>query len=228
MGGNLMENRFAIILVAGQGTRMKSRLKKELHPILGRPLIHYVLDALQPISIHKMISVVGHSAEEVKQTVGDVSEYVTEDEQLGTGHAVLQAKELLKDKKGATIVVCGDRPLITAETFEKLFDYDETSHSKVTILTTKLADPTGDGRVVINEQNGVEKIVEHKDASDIEKNINEVDTGTYCFDNEALFAALEKVGNDNAQGEYYVTDVIEILKQQEEKVSAFVADNPDE
>lgn len=223
-----MKNRYAVILVAGQGTRMKSKLKKELHPILGRPMIQYVLDALQPASIEKTVSIVGHSKEEVKQTIGNVSEYVTQEEQLGTGHAVIQAKELLQNKAGTTIVVCGDTPLITAETFEKLFEYHEKSQSKATILTTKLGNPTGYGRVVRNEQDGVEKIVEHKDASDIERNINEINTGTYCFDNEALFDALAKVGNDNVQGEYYVTDVIEILKKQNDKVSAYVVEDANE
>lgn len=223
-----MKDRYAIILVAGQGTRMKSKLKKELHPILGRPMIQYVLDALKPTSIKQTVSIVGHSREEVKQTIGDVSEYVTQEEQLGTGHAVIQAKELLQDKQGTTIVVCGDTPLITAETFEKLFNHHESSQSKATILTTKLENPAGYGRVVRNEQDGVEKIVEHKDASNIERNINEINTGTYCFDNEALFAALEEVGNDNVQGEYYVTDVIEILKKQNDKVSAYVVEDVDE
>jgi len=100
-----VKNRYAVILVAGQGTRMKSKLKKELHPILGRPMIQYVLDALEPTSIEKTVSIVGHSKEEVKQTIGNVSEYVTQEEQLGTGHAVIQAKELLQDKAGTTIVV---------------------------------------------------------------------------------------------------------------------------
>src|SRR5699024_3990726 len=109
---------------------MKSKLKKELHPILGRPMIQYVLDALKQTSIKQTVSIVAHSREEVKQTIGDVSEYVTQEEQLGTGHAVIQAKELLQDKQGTTIVVCGDTPLITAETFEKLFNHHQSSQSE--------------------------------------------------------------------------------------------------
>lgn len=223
-----MKNRFAIILVAGQGTRMKSKLKKELHPILDRPMIDYVLDALEPTAVDTLVSVVGHATEEVKAQVGDRSEYVIQKEQLGTAHAVMQAEELLLDKQGTTIVVCGDTPLITSETFDQLFAYHEQSASKATILTTRVEDPFGYGRVIRNRHDEVEKIVEHKDANEAEKAINEINTGTYCFDNETLFAVLNEVGNDNAQGEYYLPDVIEILKRQGEKVSAFVAEDPEE
>lgn len=223
-----MENRFAIVLVAGQGTRMKSKLKKELHPILDRPMIDYVLDALEPTNVDTLVSVVGHAADEVKAQVGNRSEYVTQKEQLGTAHAVQQAKELLQNKQGTTIVVCGDTPLITSETYDQLFAYHEQSESKATILTTRVEDPFGYGRVIRNRHDEVEKIVEHKDANDAEKAINEINTGTYCFDNQALFAVLNEVGNDNAQGEYYLPDVIEILKRQDEKVSAFAAEDPEE
>src|SRR5699024_6398755 len=149
------------MLVAGQGTRMKSKLKKELHPILGRPMIQYVLDALKPTSIKQTVSIVGHSREEGKQTIGDVAEYVTLEEQHGTVHAVIQAKEVSQDKQGMIIVVCGDAPLISGETFEKLFNHHASAQSKATIFTTKLENPAGYGRVVRNEQDGVEKIVEH-------------------------------------------------------------------
>src|SRR5690625_3092755 len=123
MGGYLMKKRYAIILAAGQGTRMKSKLYKVLHPILGRPMIQYVLKALQPNNIDKLVTIVGHGAEEVQNTIGEESEFALQEEQLGTAHAVLQAEQLLKDKDGTTMVVCGDTPLITSETFQKLFEY---------------------------------------------------------------------------------------------------------
>lgn len=223
-----MKSRFAIILAAGQGTRMKSKLYKVLHPILGRPMIQYVIDALKPAKVEKLVTVIGHGAEKVKSEIGNESQFVLQEEQLGTAHAVMQAEKILENKSGTTIVVCGDTPLITAETFDKLFEYHERSGAKATVLTTNITDPTGYGRVIRGESGDVERIVEHKDASDEEKTVKEINTGTYCFDNEALFSALKKVNNDNAQQEYYLPDVIEILKSQNEKVSAFITEDDKE
>lgn len=223
-----MKSRFAIILAAGQGTRMKSKLYKVLHPILGRPMIQYVIEALKPAKLEELVTVIGHGAETVKSKIGNESQFVLQEEQLGTAHAVMQAEEILKNKSGTTIVVCGDTPLITSKTFEKLFEYHERSGAKATILTTNITDPTGYGRVIRGETGDVERIVEHKDASDEEKTVKEINTGTYCFDNEALFSALKKVNNDNAQQEYYLPDVIEILKSQNEKVTAFITDDEKE
>ncbi len=223
-----MKNRYAIVLAAGQGTRMKSKLYKVLHPLLGQPMIRYVMDGLKPSSIEKLVTVVGHGAEAVMTEIGDASEFVIQKEQLGTAHAVLEAESLLRDKQGTTMVVCGDTPLITSETFAQLFEYHESAQSKATILTTKVADPTGYGRVLRGDDNHVTSIVEHKDASNEEKLVNEINTGTYCFDNEALFKALDKVDNDNAQGEYYLPDVIEILKAAGEKVTAFTTTDEEE
>jgi len=223
-----MKSRYAIILAAGQGTRMKSKLHKVLHPILEQPMIRYVINALKPASVNELVTVVGHGAEEVKAEIGDESSFVLQEEQLGTAHAVMQAKALLNEKKGTTIVVCGDTPLITSETYEQLFAHHESLQSKATILTTDMDNPKGYGRVLRSENMEVERIVEHKDATDAEKNVKEINTGTYCFDNEALFAALKQVDNNNAQGEYYLPDVIEILKAQGEKVAAFKTDDETE
>lgn len=223
-----MGKRFAIILAAGQGTRMKSSLYKVLHPILERPMLEYVLDALQSVSINQLITVVGHGAEKVKETVGLRSKFVLQEEQLGTAHAVMQAENILKNKKGTTLVVCGDTPLITEETFTKLFDYHEKTKAKATILTTKISNPTGYGRIIRNESGSVERIVEEKDANEDEKRVNEINTGTYCFDNEFLFRALKQVDNNNAQAEYYLPDVIEILQKQGEIVSAYVTEDSEE
>lgn len=223
-----MNKRYAIILAAGQGTRMKSKLYKVLHPILGRPMIQYVIKALQPNNVDTLVTIVGHGAEEVQKVVGEDSEFALQEEQLGTAHAVLQAEQLLKDKSGTTMVVCGDTPLITRETYQKLFEYHEQTKSKATILTTEIDDPTGYGRIIRNADGDVERIVEHKDANEEERLVKEINTGTYCFDNEALFQALKKVNNDNAQQEYYLPDVIEILKQQGEKISAYITEDSEE
>lgn len=228
MGVTFKMKRFAVILAAGQGTRMKSKLYKVLHPILGRPMIQYVLEALAPSNIEKLVTIVGHGAETVSQEVGNKSEFVIQEEQLGTAHAVMQARDILSKEEGTTIVVCGDTPLITKETFDNLFKYHEQTASKATVLTTAFDDPTGYGRVIRNSDGDVSRIVEHKDANEEELIINEINTGTYCFDNKALFEALEKVDNDNAQGEYYLPDVIEILKKENEKVSAYLMTDQEE
>lgn len=223
-----MKNRFAVLLAAGQGTRMKSKLYKVLHPILKQPMIHYVLDALAPVGVSETVTVVGHGADQVKSSIGNRSNFVVQEEQLGTAHAVLQTEELLKNKQGTTIVVCGDTPLITSETYNKLFEHHENEQAKATILTTKVDNPSGYGRVIRNETYDVEKIVEHKDANNEELAINEINTGTYCFDNEALFEALLQVDNNNVQNEYYLPDVVEILKNQGEKVSAYITEDAEE
>lgn len=216
-----MLTRYAVILAAGQGTRMKSKLYKVLHPVCGKPMVQHVVDQISKLNIKQMVTVTGHGAEEVKAQLGSQSEYVLQEEQLGTAHAVIQTKELLGGKQGTTLVICGDTPLIKAETMEALFQYHTEKKAKVTVLTAQASDPTGYGRIVRNESGFVEKIVEHKDASDEERMITEINTGTYCFDNQALFDALDLVKNDNIQGEYYLPDVLEILKNKGEIVSAF-------
>lgn len=223
-----MANRFAVILAAGQGTRMKSKLYKILHPVAGKPMVKHVLDQLNAINVEEKVTVVGFGAEKVTEKIGDESQFVIQKEQLGTGHAVQQAEDLLKDKDGITIVVCGDTPLITSATYQALFDYHEKEGAQATILTASAHNPTGYGRVIRNENNQVERIVEHKDASTEELRINEINTGTYCFDNKSLFAALKQISNDNSQGEYYLTDIIEILRNQSDKVTAYLTPNFEE
>ena len=220
-----MSNRYAIILAAGQGTRMKSKLYKVLHPVCGKPMVQHVIDQVKSLNINEIVTIVGHGAEKVKDQLGEDSQYALQAEQLGTAHAVQQAGDMLADKEGVTIVVCGDTPLIKAETMEALFKHHEETNAKATILTARAEDPTGYGRIVRNAEGFVEKIVEHKDASEQERSINEINTGTYCFDNKMLFEAIQNVSNDNVQGEYYLPDVIEILKNQGEIVSAYVTDS---
>ena len=223
-----MTSRNAIILAAGKGTRMKSKLHKVLHEVCGKSMVEHVLSQLQAAGINKIVTVVGFGADDVKHTLGDQVSYALQKQQLGTGHAVMQTESLFGQSDGETLVVSGDTPLFTAETFNRLFDYHEQRHAAVTILTSKAPDPTGYGRIVRNEVGIVERIVEQKDATSEEQDIHEINTGVYCFDNQKLFAALKELTNDNAQGEYYLTDVIGILKSQNEVVTAYQMDDFEE
>ncbi|WP_409021939.1 bifunctional UDP-N-acetylglucosamine diphosphorylase/glucosamine-1-phosphate N-acetyltransferase GlmU [Dellaglioa sp. P0083] len=213
--------KYAIILAAGKGTRMKSKLYKVLHPIAGRPMVDHVLSEIEANNMDEVVTIVGHGAEQVEETLGNRSEYVLQAEQLGTGHAVLQAEKILKDKEGMTIIANGDTPLLTAKTFGELFEYHKEKGAAATVLTAQAEDPTGYGRIIRNDIGIVEKIVEQKDATIQEANVQEINTGVYCFDNKTLFEALHEVTNDNAQGEYYLTDVMEILKKQGKIVAAY-------
>jgi bifunctional UDP-N-acetylglucosamine pyrophosphorylase / glucosamine-1-phosphate N-acetyltransferase len=223
-----MTNRNAIILAAGKGTRMKSSLYKVLHPVCGKPMVEHVIENVSAIKASKIVTIIGHGAEEVKEVVGSKTEYALQAEQLGTAHAVMQAKDIVGNEEGTTLVICGDTPLITAETLEALLNVHDAQKAKATILTARTDNPAGYGRVIRNDDGLVEKIVEHKDASSEELLVQEINTGTYCFDNKLLFECLENVSNENAQGEYYLPDVIEILKQKGEVVSAFETPNFDE
>ncbi|WNS75546.1 bifunctional UDP-N-acetylglucosamine diphosphorylase/glucosamine-1-phosphate N-acetyltransferase GlmU [Bacillus sp. DTU_2020_1000418_1_SI_GHA_SEK_038] len=216
-----MYNRYAVILAAGQGTRMKSKLYKVLHPVCGKPMVQHVVDQVSKLNIEEIVTIIGHGAELVQAQLGDDIKYALQKEQLGTAHAVMQAKEMLHGKEGVTIVVCGDTPLITHETMEALYKHHEDKGAKATVLTAWTDNPAGYGRIVRNESGHVEKIVEHKDATEEERKIQEINTGTYCFDNQALFQALSRVSNDNVQGEYYLPDVIEILKNEGAPIAAF-------
>ncbi|MBM7573148.1 bifunctional UDP-N-acetylglucosamine diphosphorylase/glucosamine-1-phosphate N-acetyltransferase GlmU [Aquibacillus albus] len=223
-----MTNRYAVVLAAGQGTRMKSKLYKVLHPVMGKPMVQHVVDQLNRLKLEQIITIVGFGAEKVKEQLGNDSSFVIQEEQLGTGHAVMQAEEILGKQKGTTIVVCGDTPLLTNKTLEALLNHHDKEGAKATILTAKAPNPTGYGRVIRNENNHVERIVEHKDATEKELLVDEINTGTYCFDNQFLFQALKKVSNDNAQGEYYLPDVIQILQEANENVSAYTSGSFDE
>lgn len=183
------------------------------------------MDEALKLSLSKLVTIVGHGAEEVKKQLSDKSEYALQAEQLGTAHAVKQAQPFLADEKGVTIVICGDTPLLTAETMEQMLKEHTQREAKATILTAVAEDPTGYGRIIRGENGAVQKIVEHKDASEEERLVTEINTGTYCFDNEALFRAIDLVSNDNAQGEYYLPDVIEILKNEGETVAAYQTGN---
>ncbi|WP_172373696.1 bifunctional UDP-N-acetylglucosamine diphosphorylase/glucosamine-1-phosphate N-acetyltransferase GlmU [Sporosarcina jiandibaonis] len=220
-----MSNTYAIVLAAGQGTRMKSDLYKVLHPVCGKPMVAHVIDNIKKLEAKRIVTIVGHGAEQVEQTLGNKSEYVLQEEQLGTAHAVSQAEGALGDLEGTTIVVCGDTPLIRPETMDALIAHHNESGAKATILTAHADDPTGYGRIVRGEDGQVLRNIEHKDATEEELLVTEINTGTYCFDNKSLFETLKKVTNDNAQGEYYLPDVIGILQAEGARVSAHVTND---
>lgn len=223
-----MTNIYAVILAAGQGTRMKSKLYKVLHSVCGKPMVEHVVDNILTLDVNRIVTIVGHGAEKVQEQLGEKSEYVLQSEQLGTAHAVMQAESVLGSLEGTTLVICGDTPLIRPETMKALLEHHTTQKAKATILTAIADNPTGYGRILRNEQGQVAQIVEHKDATEQQRLVKEINTGTYCFDNKALFEALKLVNNENAQGEYYLPDVIEILKEKGEIVTAFVCDDFDE
>lgn len=223
-----MTNLFAVVLAAGKGTRMKSSLYKVLHPVCGKPMVDHVVSNMEKLGATEIVSVVGHGAEMVKDTLGERSTYVVQEEQLGTAHAVQQAEAVLDGREGTTIVICGDTPLITPETIQQLMTTHHEAGAKATILTAIVDDPTGYGRILRGADELVTGIVEQKDATPEQQKVQEINSGTYCFDNKALFEALKKVDNNNSQGEYYLTDVISILKEQGEAIAAFAAADADE
>ncbi|MCS1352376.1 bifunctional UDP-N-acetylglucosamine diphosphorylase/glucosamine-1-phosphate N-acetyltransferase GlmU [Mechercharimyces sp. CAU 1602] len=223
-----MDQLQAVVLAAGQGTRMKSNKHKVLHKVCGKPMIDYIVDSLQELGIKQPIIVTGYQSEALEEHLGERALFVRQEEQLGTAHAVMQAKELLAEKQGTTLVMHGDHPLFTTETLERLIHHHREQEAAATILTATLPDPTGYGRVIRGEDQLVDGVVEQKDASEEERAICEVNTGTYCFDNEKLLTSLSQVSNDNAQGEYYLPDVITILRSGEERVEATLMDDVNE
>lgn len=217
----LDSKRMAIILAAGKGKRMKSKLYKVLHPVCGKPMVGHVLDAVQQVQCERSVVIVGHGAEAVQAYLGDRAEYALQSEQLGTGHAIQQAESLLGTEQGTTIIICGDTPLVTPETLENIIANHESQGAAVTILTASMTDPTGYGRIIRGADGSVQKIIEQKEGTPEELAVQEINTGTYCFDNSKLFQALSQITNDNAQQEYYLTDCIKILREQGEMVAAY-------
>lgn len=220
-----IKHRFcALILAAGRGTRMKSDLAKVLHVLEGKPLLHYPLAAARIAGAEKILVIVGHQAEVVqKQFAGAGVIFVEQKPLLGTGHAVMQAKDILAGYRGLTVILCGDVPLLKPETIESLVEKHITSGVQLTVLTTYPADVKGYGRVVKDSAGNIQKIVEERDASDEEKKISEINTGIYCADTAFLFAALHKIKNNNDQKEYYLTDIVEIARVEGLNVQAHVA-----
>jgi len=214
-------------MAAGLGTRMKSKKAKVLHQLDGRPLVNHVVEAALALDPNSVCVIVGHQAEEVKAAVN--AEFADErvcfaiqEKQLGTGDAINATRELYEDRDSTVVVLTGDVPLITSETIRSLIDHHKGEEAAATLLAVKLDDPTGYGRVV-RENGQFARIVEQKDATEDERLIEDINAGFYCFDSRKLFAALGRLGNNNAQGEYYLTDIPGIFKSEGEKVSIYVA-----
>jgi len=215
-----------LILAAGLGTRMKSGRAKVLHQLDGLPLITYVCRTAQSLSPAKIYVVVGHQAAEVERAVqtetGDTAEFVIQTEQRGTGDAVLAARAQLENSDSLVLVLSGDVPLIRAATLESFIAQHRASGAACSILSVRLENPTGYGRIVRNENEQFVRIVEQKDATPDEKKVKEINSGIYCFAARQLFAALKRVNPSNKQGEYYLTDAPQILLSDGEKVNVFL------
>lgn len=213
--------KYVVVLAAGKGTRMKSKLYKVLHKVCGKTMVEHVVDAARGVNPAKIVTVVGTGAGEVEKVLDGKSDFAFQEKQLGTGDAVMTAKEELGDKDGATLVVTGDTPLFTTETFDELFKYHAEKGNAATVLTAEAPNPFGYGRIIRDDQGNVLRIVEQKDGKPEELKVKEINTGVFCFDNKKLFEALKHVDNNNAQGEYYLTDVLEILRNSGERVGAY-------
>lgn len=203
----------AIVLAAGAGTRMKSKKPKVAHEVLGKPLVRWVIDAARDAGVERVVSVVGHAREQVVPLVEADTDVVVQERQDGTAGAVAVCAEALADFDGSLVVLSGDCPLITADTISELVRAREEADAAVVVLTMEFANPFGYGRIVRAADGSVERIVEQKDATPEQAAITECNSGFYCFDARALFSALDQVSDDNAQGEFYLTDVLEICRR---------------
>jgi len=207
----------ALVLAAGQGTRMNSDLPKVLHPVAGRPLLAHVLAALEDLGIGRTLVVIGHQRERVRAAFeGAELEWVVQAEQRGTGHAVLMAGPALADFRGTLLVVCGDTPLLRAPVLHDLLEGHRTSGAAATVLSTRVPEPRGYGRILRapgGSEDAITAIVEERDATSDQRAIDEINSGNYAFDYPALAGVLGRLTAQNSQGEYYLTDTIRLLLQ---------------
>lgn len=214
----------AIVLAAGKGTRMKSKYPKVLHKILNKPILGYVTDAARIVSDKKPIVVIGHGGEYIKEYFEDTYIYRTQEQQLGTGDAVKSGMDALEDEE-AVMVLCGDAPLITEKTLLLLKEQFIGDEAAAVVLSAEIEDSTGYGRIIRGNDGSFERIVEEKDATEEEKTVKEVNSGTYIFNRQLLEEALGSLKNDNSQGEYYLTDILEIFKNNGLKVTVAKSDD---
>ncbi len=218
-----------VVLAAGKGKRMKSEHPKVLHPILGRPMLSFVLDAVEKTSPVRIVVVVGFGKEEIKEKIqSDHIQYVLQSEQLGTGHAVMCAEEALRDFRGTVVIVNGDFPLIRPETLNSFIEDHSKKAATLTLSTTTLDNPQGYGRIVRDKRGNILKVVEEKDTSPEEKGIKEINAGLYCVESDFLWRALEHINRDNEQQEYYLPDIVNIAFQNREVVNGFTVSDSDE
>lgn len=218
----------AILLAAGQGTRMKSDLPKVLHPMCGKPMLWHALEAVRQASTEKPVVVIGTGADQVRAFVGDTAECVLQEPQLGTAHAVLQAESLLRGRTDQVIVAYADMPLLQPETLKRLAERQAAQGGAMTLLTLKAADPRGFGRIVRNGEGGVRAIVEEYVATPEELAIRELNAGVYCFRADWLWGALHKIKKNPQKGEYYLTDIVEVAGSENLAVEAVASEDHDE
>ncbi len=221
-----MENdMMAIVMAAGKGTRMKSKNSKLVQKIYGKEIVKRAVENAQKAGVHNIVAVVGYMKEEVMGVLGDTVKYAVQEEMLGTGHAVMQAAKYLEGKKGKVLVLNGDVPILRPETLNKLLNKSIENKECATLLTAIYDNPTGYGRIVRDEGGNIQAIVEEKDTTDEQKEIKEINAGIYCFDIEALLEALKEIKPNNAQGEYYLTDVIKIMNSKGLKTGAVIVED---
>lgn len=222
-----MKKTAAIILAAGQGTRMKSEKPKVVHELAGKPMINRVVQTSLKIHSDLIAIVVGYKKDIVIDAIPDNEKikFVEQIEQNGTGHAVMMADEVFANFEGTVFILCGDVPLLRAETLHKMLQHHNELNASCTVLTAVMEDALRYGRIVRNKTGNVQRIVEFKDATDEEKEIKEINTGIYCFDSKSLFSALKKINCNNNQNEYYLTDTLEILNDEDKLVTSVILED---
>lgn len=223
--GNEDEYVITLIMAAGKGTRMKSNKSKLVQKIYDKELVKRVVDVAKAIDSDEIITVIGYLKEQVKDVLGDEVKYAYQEEVLGTGHAVMQASKYLEGKKGKVVILYGDVPILRPETVKNLVSKSIKNKECATLLTAIYENPTGYGRIVRDEGGNIKQIVEEKDADSVQKEIKEINSGIYCFDIEELLKALPKINSNNAQGEYYLTDVIKIMNDSGLKTGAVIVED---
>lgn len=218
---------YIVILAAGKGTRMKSAKAKVLHEVFFAPMIHHVLHAIAPLHPTKSIVMVGHQREAVQESLIEFPvELHIQKEQLGTGHAVLCAEPAIEKMAGSVMILCGDTPLIRSETLQTMLDKHNQQDSTLTVMTTILDNPTHYGRIISTSSGDVQSIVEEKDASSEQKEIQEINAGIYCINTQFLFSHLKNIGTDNSQGEVYLTDIVTQAVKKNHRVQKFINPEP--
>jgi bifunctional UDP-N-acetylglucosamine pyrophosphorylase/glucosamine-1-phosphate N-acetyltransferase len=218
----------AIILAAGEGTRMKSSLPKVLHKVCGREMVNHVVDTARQVGVSQVIVVVGYKGELVKRILDDSVETACQEKQLGTGHAVKQALPLVSPDNDIVLVLYGDTPLVRASTLRGMIEYHQEGGFGATVLTVKVDNPDGYGRILRDENGSIVGIVEHKDANAEQRRINEINSGIYCFSRNYLLEGVENLRNDNAQGEYYLTDIVEFFANKGIIIGGYTDGDPEE
>jgi bifunctional UDP-N-acetylglucosamine pyrophosphorylase/glucosamine-1-phosphate N-acetyltransferase len=215
----------ALVLAAGEGTRMKSNMAKVLHTVRGTSMIRRVLRTVRSVSPSRIIVVIGHQAEAVREELrGEEVEFARQEERLGTGHAAMIAERLLGGFQGTLVVLNGDTPLLKPDTLERFLEHHRNSGNVATVLSTIIDEPAGYGRIVRGGSGEFERIVEHKDANGSQRRIDEINSGIFCFECPGFFGAVKRLNRRNVQGEYYITDVMEILNSDGRPVGVYRSD----